>query len=249
MILGIVAFIALLGVLVLAHEWGHFFVARRLGVRVEEFAFGFPPRVASITKNGVRYAWNLIPIGGYVKIYGESGEGQGNRESFSSRPIWQRFIIIAAGVFMNVVLAWALFSAGHAIGFPTVLNEDDTALAHVTVLDVVPNSPAAAGGIQFGDVIRRLEAPGEEVGVAAMRDVQDFVSRHRGQSITVMVVRGAEERTMAVVPRADPPPGEGALGISMARVGVVAAPWWRARGTAQRPPSMRSSRSRGGLGR
>src|SRR3989338_10365814 len=102
MFIAIFLFILLIGVLVLVHEWGHFFVARRFGVRVEEFAFGFPPRLASLTRRGTRYALNLIPIGGYVKIYGESGEDERDPESFSSKPIWQRLAIIAAGMAMNV---------------------------------------------------------------------------------------------------------------------------------------------------
>ena len=83
MLVTVILFILLLGLLVLVHEWGHFIVARRLGVRVEEFAFGFPPRLASVVRGGTRFAVNFFPIGGYVKIFGESGESERVPERFS----------------------------------------------------------------------------------------------------------------------------------------------------------------------
>ncbi|KKW20230.1 MAG: hypothetical protein UY61_C0041G0011, partial [Candidatus Adlerbacteria bacterium GW2011_GWC1_50_9] len=86
--------IFLISILILVHEWGHFFSARALGVKVEEFGFGFPPRVFSKMRNGVRYSFNLLPFGGFVKIFGEHGEGEAAPESFAGRPPWQRFIIL-----------------------------------------------------------------------------------------------------------------------------------------------------------
>src|SRR3989344_4890258 len=150
MLITVVFFILLLGVLVLAHEWGHFIVARIFGVKVEEFAFGFPPRLFSVTRRGTRYALNLFPLGGYVKIFGEDGEGESRPESFSSRSLLQRLGIIAAGVAMNVILAWVLFSLGHAFGLPTVL--DDGAAANnvkVTIVGISSGSPAEASGLRF----------------------------------------------------------------------------------------------------
>lgn len=229
MLLTVVVFIILLGVLVLVHEWGHFIVARRFGVRVDEFAFGFPPRVASITRRGTRYAVNLIPIGGYVKIHGEGGENAGDPTSFSSRPLAQRLAIIAAGVAMNVVLAWALFTAGHAIGFPTVLAGDEpTANATVTIIGVTPGSPAAEAGVQFGDVILGLGSAAGETLITTIDQVQSLISSQRGGAVAIRIMRGSAVLKITAVPRRDPPPGEGALGIAMARVGVVRSPWWRA---------------------
>ncbi|MEK7148868.1 MAG: site-2 protease family protein, partial [Patescibacteria group bacterium] len=143
-------FIALL-VLILVHEWGHFYAARKLGVRVDEFGFGFPPRIASVQKGETNYVFNLFPIGGYVKIYGESGEGSGEHQSFSSRPIWQRFIIVFAGVFMNFVLAWVLLTGSHFIGISqAVEDERDIQGAAITIIGVEAKSPAEEGGIKFG---------------------------------------------------------------------------------------------------
>ena len=245
MLITVVFFILLLGVLVLAHEWGHFIVARIFGVKVEEFAFGFPPRLFSVTRRGTRYALNLFPLGGYVKIFGEDGEGESRPESFSSRSLLQRLGIIAAGVAMNVILAWVLFSLGHAFGLPTVL--DDGAAANnvkVTIVGISSGSPAEASGLRFGDAIqeisakdplrprseasRRGEPSAEKIKIERIEDVQQFVAAHRGEELAIIALRGEDTITMNILARAKPPQGEGALGIAMARVGIVRSPWWRA---------------------
>ncbi len=240
MLITVLLFILLLGLLVLVHEWGHFVVARKLGVRVEEFAFGFPPRLASITRKGTRYALNLFPLGGYVKIFGEGGEAERNPESFSSRPIRQRLAIIAAGVVMNVVLAWVLFSIGHGLGLPTVLDEGETAEeARITIIGVSPGSPAEAAGLKFGDVISgfriqdspaspRLGRGRAEFRIAAIDEVQEFIEAHRGEAVAIVVERGKKPLALTVTARVAPPEGEGPLGIAMARVGIVRSPWLRA---------------------
>jgi len=104
----ILIFLAILAILVLAHEAGHFWVARRNGVRVDEFGFGFPPRLLSWKKGQTRYSINLIPLGGFVKIHGEQGEGKGDKDSFASKPAGARAKILVAGVLMNFILAMAL---------------------------------------------------------------------------------------------------------------------------------------------
>lgn len=229
MLLTVVSFILLLGVLVLAHEWGHFIAARKFGVRVEEFAFGFPPRLGSFVRRGTRYALNLIPIGGYVKIYGESGEDERDLESFSSRPIRQRLAIIAAGVAMNIVLAWVLFSFGHGLGLPTVLGEGERAAgATVTIIGIASGSPADQVGLKFGDAIENIESSIQNLEVERIEQVQAFIDAHRGEEITVRLRRGRDSIEKVMVPRAAPPAGEGALGIAMANVGFVRSPWWRA---------------------
>ena len=229
MLVTVIFFVLLLGVLVLVHEWGHFIVARKLGVRVEEFAFGFPPRLASVRRRGTRYALNLFPIGGYVKIFGEGGEAERNPESFSSRPIRQRLAIIAAGVVMNVVLAWVLFSIGHGLGLPTVLDEGETASeARVTIIGVSPGSPAGETGLKFGDAITEFKIQNAKFKIETIDEVQNLVNGHRGEEIGVVVRRGSKTIEISVLPRVSPPEGQGPLGIAMARVGTVRSPWWRA---------------------
>lgn len=222
--------IVFVSVLILAHEWGHFYSARRLGVRVDEFGMGFPPRLFSWMKNGVRYSLNAFPFGGFVKIFGEHGEGEGETESFITRPIWQRGIILGAGVGMNVVLAWVLFSAGAAFGTPAIA-EDQNAAVPVSIINVVSGSPADTAGLRFGDQILELSAPAVIAPELTLRveteeDVRQFMDAYRGEEVRMTVRRLGDLHEIAVTPRASPPEGEGPLGIGMARIVLTRAPWY-----------------------
>lgn len=108
MVGSIIVFILILGGLVFAHELGHFWLAKRQGIKVEEFGLGFPPRLWSVQKGETVYSLNLIPFGGFVKIFGENGEEETRPDSFASKTIWQRAKVLAAGVTMNLVLAFVL---------------------------------------------------------------------------------------------------------------------------------------------
>src|SRR3989338_8709013 len=111
-----VIFIIVLGVLVFIHEFGHFIFAKRAGMKVEEFGFGFPPRVWGIRKGETLYSINAIPFGGFVKILGEDGGSKDTPGSFASKSFWQRFKVLAAGVTMNFLLAVVLLMIGNFWG-------------------------------------------------------------------------------------------------------------------------------------
>lgn len=211
-----------ISILILIHEWGHFYSARKLGVRVEEFGFGFPPKLFSRVKNGVRYSINILPFGGFVKIFGEHGEGEGEKESFISRSIFHRFIILSAGVGMNLALAWALFSAGSAIGVPKLAEEGDG--APVSIIGVIPGSPADEAGLAIGDVIRELRSGGVSSTITSEDGVSAFVDTYRGKEMAVIVERKGEIREIRAYPRKEPPEGEGPLGIALARLAVKRTP-------------------------
>jgi len=225
-----------LSVLILAHEWGHFFSARKFGVKVEEFGFGFPPRLYSFIKSGVRYSINLLPLGGFVKIFGEQGEGEGDRESFISRPIWQRFIILAAGVGMNFILAWVFFSLGAAFGLPQVSDSSDKlSKVPVSIIGLVSNSPAEKAGFKAGDQILgmkifRIGSPSAEISlrVESEQDVQNFVDAYRGEEIILEIRRGESIKEIKVIPRVAVPEGEGPLGIALGRIILKRTPWFLA---------------------
>lgn len=114
----IIVFLILLGILVLVHELGHFQVARKLGIGVEEFGLGFPPRAWSKIKNGIVYSLNWVPLGGFVKIKGENGDLTTEPDSFSIQPFWKKVSVLVAGVAMNIVLALLLLTIGFIIGLP-----------------------------------------------------------------------------------------------------------------------------------
>ncbi|MBI2587994.1 site-2 protease family protein, partial [Candidatus Azambacteria bacterium] len=152
----IILFILILAILVLAHEWGHFVAARQAGVKVEEFGFGFPPRITSVKKGETRYSINWIPLGGFVKIFGEEGPPQispgetSMGEPFYAKPVGTRAKIIAAGVAMNVLLAAALLSFGHLLGLPTLIDESNVTRARdvsIQITGVAPASPAEETGL------------------------------------------------------------------------------------------------------
>lgn len=222
----IMLFIAI-SVLILVHEAGHFYTAIWLKVKVEEFGFGFPPRVFSKVKNGIRYSVNALPFGGFVKIFGEQGEGEGSPESFISRPAWHRLAILVAGVFMNLVLAWVLFSIGAFVGTPQA-SEDESLHLPVSIINISPRSPAEQRGLRFGDQI--LEMRGGEISlrIEKEKDVTDFVDGFRGEEIIMMIKRGTDIKEIKITPRARVPTGEGPLGISMGRLTTSRVVWYKA---------------------
>lgn len=242
MLLSILVFIFILGILVFAHELGHFLAAKQRGVRVEEFAFGFPPRLFGIRRGETLYSLNLIPVGGFVRLSGESPDGvtvkkdgsepdADDPRSFRSRPLWERVLIVAAGVAGNVILAWLLFSLAHVIGMPSVIKDGETGVGEVRVVitSVAPGSPAQAAGIRPGDGISELRAPDQELyRVTVVEDVQRFVAAHRGMEIMLIVERSGKKDELRVTPRTNAPEGEGALGIAMVRTGTRSYPWYAA---------------------
>jgi regulator of sigma E protease len=169
----------------------------------------------------------VLPFGGFVKIFGENGEGEMSPESFAGRPAWQRFVILSAGVFMNLVLAWVLFSISAGVGVQQVV-ESESSQAHVSVLTVSPDSPAANSGIKFGDEILSLSVDGDVKEIKREEDVGDFVGAHKGKELLFTVERGSETHEVKVFARENPPAGEGAVGISMGKIETVSVPWYTA---------------------
>ena len=148
-IITIFLFIAILGILVVIHEIGHFVTARLANVRVLEFGVGFPPRAKVLRNKGeTLYTLNWLPIGGFVKLEGEDGDGADDPRSFSVQPWWKKMVILVAGVAMNVLLAFAIFTSIALIGDPTL---------GVRVGSVQPGSPAEGAGIVAGDAIVSID--------------------------------------------------------------------------------------------
>lgn len=233
MLLTILIFIIILGVLIFVHEFGHFMVAKRNGVRVEEFGFGFPPRIFSVKKGETIYSINAIPLGGFVKIYGEEGEGENSPRSFVTKKSWQKASILLAGVAMNIVLAIFLFGLGHLIGLPTAIDESDISKypnASLKIVSVSSASPAAQAGILEGDSIISLKAADGKVfeNIKKPSDFQTFVEAEKGKEITLILQRGSQEISVSLTPRENPPLGQGPTGVQLALVTNISSPWWRA---------------------
>lgn len=157
-------FIAVLFVLILVHEWGHYITAKKTGMRVDEFGIGFPPKLFGKKKGETEYTINALPIGGFVRIYGEDPTQVANdpdaHRAFSARPRWAQAVVLVAGVVMNIVLAWVLFVAVFMIGVPSAVDEASAGpSAELRVVDVLPDSPlhgqlplqAQVVGVSAGD--------------------------------------------------------------------------------------------------
>lgn len=230
MLLTIVIFLAILGILVLTHEWGHFIVARRAGLIVEEFGFGFPPRLFSFKKGETLYSINLLPLGGFVKILGEDGSGTDNPKSFASKSISVRSLITSAGVAMNFILGAVLLIIGFYIGLPQAIDKENEALAkniQIQIVSVAFNSPANAAGINFGDAVKYLKIGDKIININEITILQNTVNEYLGKNIILGIERAGTPFEFKIMPRKDPPQGEGALGIALVKTGIVSYSWYQ----------------------
>jgi regulator of sigma E protease len=204
----LVLFIVTFTVIVAVHESGHYLTARLLGMKVLEFAFGFPPRVASFRKGGIDYSLNAIPVGGFVRILGQDDfairqQGEGEPGSFTTKPWWAQALVLVAGVAMNFVLAIVILTAAFVLGSTAPTGQ-------VSIIDVKPDSPAQAAGLRVDDIITDVDGHAMKSSQALVEYTRD----HRGVQITIDVLRnGRPIPPVRAVPRTDPPPGEGPLGI------------------------------------
>ena len=147
----IIIFIIVLLVCVVAHEFGHFIVAKKSGMLVEEFGFGIPPRLYAKKKGETVYSINALPIGGFVKIAGEDGKAEGvplNRQ-FDGKPWYIRSLVLVAGVVCNILLAFVLFTIAYTIGMPAIVTSGGTP----TIITVESGSPAQKAGLNVGDTV------------------------------------------------------------------------------------------------
>lgn len=225
-------FIAVIGVLVVVHELGHFIVAKRSGMKVEEFGFGFPPRLWGIKKGETTYSINAIPFGGFVKIYGEEGEHRNEPRSFSSKPISKRLKVIVAGVVMNFLLAVFLLMLGNYIGLRVGIGDemDDISAAAknkmIQIVSVVANSPADEAGLRIFDEIVGFEGlSGNVFNVLTTQEVREYIAANAGKEIKMVVRRDSKTEVKAISLRENDE-GDGLLGIVPIRTGLLSYPWY-----------------------
>ncbi len=196
----LILFVVTFTVIVAVHEFGHYLTARLLGMTVLEFAFGFPPRVASVKKGDIDYSLNAIPVGGFVRILGQDDfairqQGEGDPGSFTSKPWWAQAIVLAAGVVMNFVLALLVLTAAFAMG-------SNAPTGQVKVIEVKAASPAEVAGVRVDDVITDVDGHA----VKSSRDLVLYTRDHRGVAIAIGILRnGRPLPPVKTVPRKDPP--------------------------------------------
>lgn len=202
--------IPVLATLILVHEAGHYFAARMCGVKVEEFGIGIPPRLFGWTRNGVIWSINAIPFGGFVRVKGEDGANM-ESDSMNSKSPAQRAFFLAAGAAMNIIFAVLLMFV--VLGIKGDLHRN------VYIQQVVGGSPAAQAGWQSGD--RIAEANGDQVETTGQ--ISTLTRQYAGREISITIERGGQFIETVLVPRENPPEGQGRVGILMQEenVGLV----------------------------
>lgn len=228
MIVTLIVFIFILGLLIFVHELGHFIAAKRGGIKVEEFAFGFPPRIFAIKKGETEYALNLLPFGGYVRMLGENEDATAtekkNSRSFAHQSVWVRTKVIVAGVLMNFLLGWLLISIGFMIGMPPVVTQPDqipyaTATTSVVIAGVAKDSAAQKMGLLPTDEVVAIN----DIQIGKKEDLSQAAKDRKGQEVTLRVVRdGSEQELKGTLSSTDP-----ALGVQLSDDSRVRLPvWW-----------------------
>lgn len=243
----ILIFVIVLGLLVFVHEFGHFIMAKKAGIHVEEFGFGFPPRLVGIRRGrdgAYRLVWgnkeqekdaptvyslNWLPVGGFVKITGEGGEDKDRRDSFASRPTGVKIAVIAAGVIMNFLLATVLVAVTLSISTVREVPPNVSKYVHVSdrrleIAGVVEHSPAADAGVKAGD--RLLGVDGKPF--SKPEDFRVYVGEHPTKPLAITLGRDGKEVVLNVTPKVLEQTGKPGIGVAFGDVALVRYPVWLA---------------------
>jgi regulator of sigma E protease len=218
-----------LSLLILGHEAGHFFIAKLFGLKVDEFGIGFPPRIMAKKFGDTEYSINWLPFGGFVRIGGERGEFEGvspeggspkaaqqaelsdadKARLFYNQPAWKKSLIVLAGVFMNFILGWLFIAIVFMVGVPQTL----------VISGTQAGSPAAAAGIQAGDVVK---------GYTDAQSFINYIDAHKGAPVSVTVVRNDKDISYTMTPRVNAPANQGALGVALEEGGAARENFFKA---------------------
>lgn len=244
MLITLIVFILVLSVLVFVHEAGHFWTARKFGVKVDEFGFGLPPRIVGVRRiNGkfevvgaktitgptdpTIYSLNWIPVGGFVKIKGENGEDADSEDSFGHKKIWQRCMVLVAGVVMNAVLCMALLAIGFGFGMPTVLSDGGSkgqiiSEPKIQVVEVIEGSSAKDVGIKAGDIIANVDGQKFDT----IDGLRNYLTSKKNVIVKVEIVRSGNTISKDVTVKQNQ--DTWGMGVGLMETGIVRYPWYLA---------------------
>jgi regulator of sigma E protease len=199
----VIAFVFVLGLLVIVHELGHFATARMVGMGVREFGVGFGPKLGSKKYGDTVYSIGIVPLGGFVKIAGMDPDEEQDEKSYGSKPIWARMLVIAAGSLMNFVLPVLLF-------FIVILGAGIDQPSEAPILgNVFANKPAAVAGLLPGD--RILTVDGQKMNV--WMDFVNIIRTNANKEVVITYERAGSVGTIKVVPEYDAKAGRGVIGV------------------------------------
>ncbi len=225
--MSIIIFFLVLFVLILVHEWGHYITAKKTGMRVDEFGIGFPPKLFGIKKGETEYTFNALPIGGFVRIFGENPEALLDEEqsdkdrSFGSRPLWAQAVVLVAGVTMNVIFAWFLFVITFMIGVPTAVEESTASDEAVLYVSGVLASSPLSGQIPPGSEIVSLASSQGELMAPSPSQFSEFIQNSADEEVEITYKSNEVESTISVQPVSGLIEGDqekAAVGVALAYV-------------------------------
>ena len=251
--MSIIIFIVIILVLVVSHEFGHFIVAKMNNIRVDEFSFGFPPKIYGKKIGETTYNLNALPFGGYVKIYGENINEADLLEvgfldkketpkklelaerSLINKPRYIQALVMVAGVVMNFLVAWLLLSVGFMSGLPSSVGMAPKGAIvnnqYLTITSVVKGSPAELVGLKAGDKLLALDTLTDSTKLLSSNfgaeTVQNFIKKHGGEQVKVEFIRAKENKELEVTP-INNKDGVPIIGIAMDTIGTLELPIHRA---------------------
>jgi len=216
----------MLGILVFVHELGHFLAARLSGIKVKEFAFGFPPNLWSKKFRGTRYMINLFPIGGYVKLLGED-ESVKDEDAFCNKSVGKRIFVVVAGVLMNFLLAYVAFMVLFWCSIPPITQAPSAYGGKVAegsgglyIDEVMPDSLASKYDIRAGDTILQIDT----VKSPSVSDLKNEIAKNKDGSINLFIKRSGEKEIDKKIDIGE----NTALGVSLwEKIGKVGYTWWK----------------------
>ncbi|HTK33609.1 MAG TPA: RIP metalloprotease RseP [Candidatus Paceibacterota bacterium] len=232
--LTIIVFLIVLAVLIFVHELGHFLFAKLFGIRVDAFKIGFGPKIFAWTpkdkdgkKGETEYGLNLIPFGGYVKIFGENPDvestiGVDSKRSLAHKSKWQQVLVLSGGVLFNVLFAWVLYIGLFSHGVTATADGFSKYAGYfsnqrIMITDVLKDSPAAQAGLKSGDVI---------TGAQSITDIQNTISTSKGVAIPIHYERSGVSFDTEIIPKQDIVPDKYAIGIAMSDVVDMKLPFF-----------------------
>jgi regulator of sigma E protease len=223
----IITFISLV-ILIILHEFGHFLLAKRFGVKVEEFGIGYPPRLLGKKFGETIYSFNLLPFGAFVRLQGET-ERNDDPRSFSQQSVGKRILIAFGGVASFWVIAAILLSIVFTLGTPIAIEDgfdSDLINPQIQISTVAPNTPAEKAGLRMGDTIEKISFGEEEIIPTKIKEIQDFTNSHLDEDIILTIKRGKEVFETSLIPRSSYPEGQGPMGVALFMTAIQKYSWY-----------------------